>query len=90
MPSGSIVVVNLWLGTGLSAMLFLATLQNVPRDLHEAAALDGATLWNRFYHITLPFIRPTLLVVLTLKLIGSFKTFDQVFIMTGGGLLHRI
>ncbi len=84
----SIVIVNLWLGTGLSSMLVLAALQNVPRDLHEAAALDGATLWDRFYYITLPYIRPTLLVVMTLKLIGSFKTFDQVFIMTGGGPLY--
>ena len=84
----SIVIVNIWLGTGLSAMLLLAALQNVPRELHEAAALDGANLWHRFYYITLPYIRPTLLVVLTLKLIGSFKTFDQVFIMTGGGPLY--
>lgn len=84
----SIVIVNIWLGTGLSAMLFLAALQNVPQELHEAAALDGANTWHRLFYVTIPFIRPTLLVVLTLKLIGSFKTFDQVFIMTGGGPLY--
>jgi ABC-type sugar transport system permease subunit len=84
----SIVIVNLWLGAGISSMLFLAALQNVPADQHEAAVLDGANRWHRFWYITLPYIRPTLLVVMTLKLIGSFKTFDQVFIMTGGGPLY--
>lgn len=84
----SIVIVNLWLGAGISSMLFLAALQNVPADQHEAAVLDGASRWHRFWYITLPYIRPTLLVVMTLKLIGSFKTFDQIFIMTGGGPLY--
>lgn len=84
----SIVVVNIWLGTGLSSMLILAALQGVPQDLHEAAVIDGANRWHRLWYIVLPYIRPTLLVVLTLKLIGSFKTFDQVFIMTGGGPLY--
>jgi ABC-type sugar transport system permease subunit len=84
----SIVIVNLWLGAGISSMLFLAALQNVPVDQHEAAVLDGANRWHRFVYITLPYIRPTLLVVMTLKLIGSFKTFDQIFIMTGGGPLY--
>jgi len=85
----SIVIVNIWLGTGLSAMLFLAALQNIPREQHEAATVDGANARQRFWLITLPQLRPTLLVVVVIKLIGSFKTFDQVFIMTGGGPLHR-
>jgi len=84
----SIVIVNLWLGTGLSSMLILAAMQNIQREQHEAAALDGANPWQRLLHVTLPAIRPTLLVVVTIKLIGSFKTFDQVFIMTGGGPLY--
>jgi ABC-type sugar transport system permease subunit len=84
----SIVVVNLWLGTGLSSMLLLAALQNVPQEHHEAAVIDGANPWHRLIHITLPYIRPTLLVVMTIKLIGGFKTFDQIFIMTGGGPLY--
>lgn len=85
----SIVMVNIWLGTGLSAMLFLAALQQVPKELLESATLDGANAWHRFRHVVLPVLRPMLLVVLILKLIGSFKTFDQVFIMTGGGPLYR-
>jgi ABC-type sugar transport system permease subunit len=85
----SIVIVNIWLGTGLSAMLFLAALQNIPRELLEAAALDGAGPLRRFQNVVLPLLRPVLLVVLILKTIGSFKTFDQVFIMTGGGPLYR-
>jgi ABC-type sugar transport system permease subunit len=85
----SIVIVNIWLGTGLSAMLFLAALQSIPKELIEAAALDGAGPVARFGNVVLPLLRPVLLVVLILKTIGSFKTFDQVFIMTGGGPLYR-
>ncbi|MBI3709219.1 MAG: sugar ABC transporter permease [Proteobacteria bacterium] len=85
----SIVIVNIWLGTGLSSILFLAGLQDIPKELHESAMLDGANAWQRFWAITFPLIRPTLLVVLVIKLIGSFKTFDQIFIMTGGGPLYR-
>jgi ABC-type sugar transport system permease subunit len=88
MARWSIVVVNLWLGTGLSSMLLLAAMQHIPRELHEAAALDGASRWDRVVHVIIPAIRPTLLVVVIIKLIGSFKTFDQVFIMTGGGPLY--
>jgi multiple sugar transport system permease protein len=84
-----IVLVNIWLGTGLSAILLLAALQNVPAEVLEAAAIDGAGASRRFLHVVLPALRPVLLVVVMLKLIGSFKTFDQVFIMTGGGPLHR-
>ncbi len=89
MARGSIVMVNIWLGTGLSSILLLAALQGVPADVQEAAAIDGADAWQRFRHVVLPALRPVLLVVVMLKLIGSFKTFDQVFIMTGGGPLHR-
>lgn len=84
-----IVMVNVWLGTGLSAILLLAALQNVPAEVQEAAAIDGANAVQRFRYVTLPALRPVLLVVVMLKLIGSFKTFDQVFIMTGGGPLNR-
>jgi len=84
----SIVMVNIWLGTGLSSMLILAAMQNTSRELFEAAALDGANAWHRLIDITIPAIRPTLLVVVIIKFIGSFKTFDQVFIMTGGGPLY--
>ena len=83
-----IVLVNIWLGTGLSAILLLAALQTVPVEVQEAAAIDGANAFQRFLHVVLPALRPVLLVVVMLKLIGSFKTFDQVFIMTGGGPLH--
>lgn len=89
MARSAIVMVNIWLGTGLSSILLLAALQGVPADVQEAAAIDGANAWQRFRHVVLPALRPVLLVVVMLKLIGSFKTFDQVFIMTGGGPLHR-
>jgi ABC-type sugar transport system permease subunit len=83
-----IVLVNVWLGTGLSAILLLAALQTVPIETQEAAAIDGANAFQRFIYVVLPALRPVMLVVVMLKLIGSFKTFDQVFIMTGGGPLH--
>ena len=84
-----IVMINIWLGTGLSAILLLAGLQSIPPEVHEAAAIDGANSWQRFRHVTLPLLRPVLAMVLVVKLIGSFKTFDQVFIMTGGGPLYQ-
>lgn len=81
----SIVVVVIWQHVGLAMVIFLAGLQGVPRELYEAAALDGAGRWRQFRNITLPMIAPAVTVVLSLALISSLKFFDQVFVMTGGG-----
>jgi ABC-type sugar transport system permease subunit len=81
-------MVNIWKGTGLSALLLLAGLQDIPQELYEAAAMEGAGPARRVLAITLPLLRPVILVVLIIKGIGSFKTFDQVYIMTGGGPLY--
>lgn len=84
----SITMVNVWKGTGLSAVLILAGLQGISEDLYESATIDGAGPARQLFSITLPLLRPVLLVVLVLKGIGSFKTFDQVFIMTSGGPMY--
>ena len=74
-----------WRQASLSGLLFLAALQTVPRDLLEAATVDGATARQRFLYITLPWLSPVMLVVLVTNTIFGFLMFDVVFIMTHGG-----
>jgi ABC-type sugar transport system permease subunit len=83
----SIMLMSIWLGLGYQMVIFLAGLQGIPRELYEAAITDGASAWQRFIHITLPLLRPTIFFVLVTSLIGSFQVFSQVFIMTSGGPL---
>jgi multiple sugar transport system permease protein len=78
------VFMSLW-GVGNSMLIYLAGLQGVPTHLYEAADLDGANALVRFRHVTLPMLTPTLLFNLVMGVIGSFQTFTQAFIMTGGG-----
>jgi multiple sugar transport system permease protein len=77
-----IAAVTIWQRIGFQMVLFLAGLQNVPRVLHEAALIDGATRWERFRFITLPMLSPTTFLVLVLASISSFQIFDQVYVMT--------
>lgn len=81
----SIVVTTLWWGVGLPMALFLAALGAVPRELYEAAELDHAGRWTTFWRITLPAIRPTLMLVLVLQIVGQFQIFGQAQLMTNGG-----
>jgi raffinose/stachyose/melibiose transport system permease protein len=74
-----------WQYAGYSMVIFLAALQGIPRELEEAAALDGAGRFQRFYHVVLPLIAPAMTICLTLSTIGGLKLFDQVFAITGGG-----
>ncbi|HZX00289.1 MAG TPA: sugar ABC transporter permease [Trueperaceae bacterium] len=74
-----------WQAVGTNMVLFLAGLQSVPPELKEAAALDGAGAWQRFRNVTLPSLRPTMVVVVVLTFIGSIKVFDLIVGMTGGG-----
>lgn len=82
---GSIFVANIWQAVGFSMVLFLAGLQTVPEELMEAAKLDGAGAWQRFWAVTVPALRPTTVVVIILTIINSLKVFDLVVGMTGGG-----
>jgi multiple sugar transport system permease protein len=78
------VLMSLW-GIGGNVVIFLAALQGVPQSLYEAAEIDGAGSWHRFWAITLPMISPALLFVFIMGIIGTFQTFTQSYIMTGGG-----
>jgi multiple sugar transport system permease protein len=80
-----IVLTSIWKDVGFVAVIYLAGLQDIPENLYEAASLDGATPWQRFWTITLPMLAPTTFFVTTISLISSFQVFDQVWIMTGGG-----
>jgi multiple sugar transport system permease protein len=78
-------LLGIWKGIGWSMIIFLAALQVVPRELHEAAAIDGAGPWGRFRHVSLPGIRRTVLFVAVMLVIGGFNVFISVFLITGGG-----
>jgi multiple sugar transport system permease protein len=81
----AVILVSVWQGLGFEAVVFLAALQSIPHDLYDAARVDGANSWRRFRHVTLPGLRPTLLFVFVIGIIGSFQVFDQMFVMTQGG-----
>ena len=81
----AVVVTAIWQGFGFETVVFLAALQAVPREHYEAATVDGAGRWASFRWITLPALRPTIVFVYVIGIIGSFQTFDQVYVMTNGG-----
>jgi len=81
----SIVLMTLWWTVGGPTVVLLAGLQNIPVSYYEAASLDGATGWQRFLHVTLPLLRPVLLFVGVLNVIGAFQVFGQVYMITNGG-----
>jgi len=81
----AIILTTVWWVTGYYLVVYLAGLQDIPRDLYEAAALDGASGARAFWAITLPLLRPVLLFVVVTHVIGSFQLFGQVFVLTGGG-----
>jgi multiple sugar transport system permease protein len=79
------VVANTWVGVPFNMLLLLVGLQNIPDAVYEAAKIDGASAWQRFRHVTLPLLYPVAITAGILGLIYTFKAFDIVFIMTGGG-----
>ncbi len=81
----AVVIVSTWRDMGYYMILFLAGLQTVPRELHEAARVDGASTWQRFVNVTLPCLRPTMFFVTVILTINSFKIFDLILVMTDGG-----
>ena len=81
----TIIGTTVWWVTGYYLVIYLAGLQDIPGDLYEAAALDGASSWRSFWAITLPLLRPVLLFVVVTHVIGSFQLFGQVFVLTSGG-----
>ena len=79
------IVMDVWKATPFVALLLLAGLQAIPRDLYLAAELDGAGAWTRFGRITLPLLTPLILVALIFRTIDAFRVFDAVYVLTGGG-----
>jgi alpha-1,4-digalacturonate transport system permease protein len=82
---GWVVFVSIWAHMGFYTLILLAGLQAIPKDLYEAAQMDHASPWRVFSRITLPLLMPNLTVVLVLALIRAVQTFDEVFVLTGGG-----
>lgn len=81
----SIAIMVIWKGVGWYMVIFLAGLKAIPEEFYEAARVDGANSWQQFWRITLPLLKPTLLFVLVVAVIGSLQVFSPVFIMTDGG-----
>ncbi len=84
----SIAIMATWKNVGLYIILFLVGLQSVPKSLYEAADLEGASGWQKFWYITLPVINPTVVMVMILSTIGGFSLFIEPYVMTGGGPLN--
>jgi len=81
----ALIFMSVWKGFGYNMVLFLAGLQGIPVTIYEAATIDGATAWQRFWRITLPLLSPTVFLAVVLTVISSFQVFDQALVMTRGG-----
>ncbi|MBD3309396.1 ABC transporter permease subunit [candidate division KSB3 bacterium] len=81
----SVMMADIWEWTPFMALIMLAGLQALPQEPFEAALVDGASAWQTFRYVTLPFLAPTMMVALLIRLMDAFKTFDLVFVLTQGG-----
>lgn len=81
----TIIATDIWIRTPLVVLILLAGLQTIPEEQYEAARMDGAGMWDRFIHVTLPGLRPALITVLVLRVILALRVFDIVYAMTVGG-----
>ena len=78
----AIMIMSIWAGLGYNMILFLAGLQTIPTTVYEAADIDGANMWDKFRHITLPLLKPTMVFVVIIGFIASFQVFERIYIMT--------
>ena len=87
----SVIIASIWQGFGFETVVYLAALQNIPKELYEAAIMDGASPIQSFWNITLPSLRAVMLFIYIYGIIGSYQVFDQVYVMTqgGGGPIYR-
>jgi multiple sugar transport system permease protein len=83
-----LILLSIWKQLGFNMVVFLAGLQAIPQSRYEAAELDGANAWQKFWHITLPGLRPTTVFVIISTIIFTFRGFEQVYVVTGGGPLN--
>jgi|ERR1700722_15446082 len=84
----SLIIVDVWQWTPFLGLIFLSGLMSLPHDLLEAAKIDGASAWKSFCYITLPLMRPIIVIAVLIRMIDSFKLFDIVYALTGGGPLR--
>ncbi len=89
MAMPSIALMATWKNVGLYIVLFLVGLQSVPPQIYEAANIDGAGAWQKFWNVTLPMLNPTIFMVVILSTIGGFSLFIEPYVMTGGGPMNR-
>lgn len=82
---GAVIFVDIWKWTGFHLVIYLAGLQSIPRDLYEAALLDGANAFQRFWRITVPLLQPFTAINVLLASLGGFSVFDLIYVMTQGG-----
>jgi multiple sugar transport system permease protein/N,N'-diacetylchitobiose transport system permease protein len=80
-----VIIADTWKVLPFYSLIFLAALQTIPEELYEVAQTDGASIWRRFIHITLPFLRPTVLIILVLRTVETFRVFDIIYMLTQGG-----
>lgn len=81
----AIMTADIWKTSSFAALIILAGLQTIPEELYEAASIDGASAWQKFRRVTLPLLKPALLLALLFRTIDAFRVFDLVFVMTQGG-----
>lgn len=81
----TVALINVWRHMGYTALLIFAGLQSIPKDVYEAAAVDGSSEWRTFWRITVPLLRPVMALVLVLTVVGSFQIFDTIAVTTEGG-----
>lgn len=81
----AVMFITIWRGLGWYMVLYLAGLQSIPKDVYEAAILDGASVWQRFWKITVPLLMPTILLCSVMSMLAAVKAFEEVQIMTSGG-----
>ena len=80
-----VILADVWKTTPFVALLLLAGLQNIDASLYEAARIDGASAWRQFRHVTLPLLKPAILVALIFRTLDAFRVFDLIYALTGGG-----
>jgi multiple sugar transport system permease protein len=84
----ALAIMSVWKGLGYSMVIYLAGLSAIPQELYEACALEGAGAWHRFWHVTVPLLKPTTVFLAVTGVIGSFQVFTAVYTMTKGGPLR--
>jgi multiple sugar transport system permease protein len=81
----AVVILTLWKNVGFSMVIYLAGLQAIPKELYDAAEVDGANAWHRFRHVTVPMVSPTTFFLVVILMIGAFQLFSEPYVMTRGG-----